>query len=121
VAARALDVCDGPLRAHVDRAGLGLVPIDSVGREDRKLRLRRDLILTPRRPHGLPVLIGGAWPRRSRIEVKVGILILVSLGILAVFILVMGGILIPKKTYTVYVDFDNPGGLNPARRCASRA
>ncbi len=44
------------------------------------------------------------------IEVKVGILILVSLGILSAFILVMGGISF-QKTYVVYVDFDNPGGL----------
>ena len=39
-----------------------------------------------------------------------GILILVSLGILAAFVLVMGGLSF-EKTYTVYVDFDNPGGL----------
>ena len=44
------------------------------------------------------------------IEVKVGILILVSLGILGTFILVMGGLSF-QKTYTVYVEFDNPGGL----------
>src|SRR5262245_66148097 len=44
------------------------------------------------------------------IEVKVGVLILVSLGILAGFILVMGGLNF-EKAYTVYVDFDNPGGL----------
>ena len=44
------------------------------------------------------------------IEVKVGALILVSLGILGAFILVMGGLTF-EKTYTVYVDFDNPGGL----------
>jgi phospholipid/cholesterol/gamma-HCH transport system substrate-binding protein len=44
------------------------------------------------------------------IEVKVGALILVSLGILGAFILVMGGLSF-EKTYTVYVDFDNPGGL----------
>jgi phospholipid/cholesterol/gamma-HCH transport system substrate-binding protein len=44
------------------------------------------------------------------IEVKVGVLILVSLGILAGFILVMGGLNF-EKTYTLYVDFDNPGGL----------
>lgn len=44
------------------------------------------------------------------IEVKVGILILVSLGILAGFVLVMGGLNF-EKTFTVYVDFDNPGGL----------
>ncbi len=44
------------------------------------------------------------------IEVKVGILILVSLGILAAFVLVMGGINFEKK-FTIYVDFDNPGGL----------
>lgn len=44
------------------------------------------------------------------IEVKVGALILVALGILGAFILVMGGLSF-QKTYTVYVDFDNPGGL----------
>ena len=44
------------------------------------------------------------------IEVKVGILILVSVGILAAFVLVMGGLNF-EKTYTVFVDFDNPGAL----------
>lgn len=44
------------------------------------------------------------------IEVKVGILILVSLGILAAFVLVMGGINF-ERTYMQYVDFDDPGGL----------
>jgi phospholipid/cholesterol/gamma-HCH transport system substrate-binding protein len=44
------------------------------------------------------------------IEVKVGALILVSMVILGAFILVMGGLSF-EKTYTVYVDFDNPGGL----------
>ena len=44
------------------------------------------------------------------IEVKVGILILVALGILGGFVLVMGGMSF-EKTYTIYVDFDNPGGL----------
>ena len=44
------------------------------------------------------------------IEVKVGALILVSLVILGAFILIMGGLSF-EKTYTVYADFDNPGGL----------
>jgi phospholipid/cholesterol/gamma-HCH transport system substrate-binding protein len=44
------------------------------------------------------------------IEVKVGILILVALGILGGFVLVMGGMSF-EKTYAIYVDFDNPGGL----------
>jgi phospholipid/cholesterol/gamma-HCH transport system substrate-binding protein len=44
------------------------------------------------------------------IEVKVGVLILVSLVILGAFILVMGGLSL-EKTYPIYVDFDNPGGL----------
>jgi len=44
------------------------------------------------------------------IEVKVGILILVSVGILAAFVLVMGGLNF-EKTYDVFVDFDNPGAL----------
>ncbi len=44
------------------------------------------------------------------IEVQVGALILVSLVILGAFVLVMGGMSF-EKTYPVYVDFDNPGGL----------
>jgi len=44
------------------------------------------------------------------IEVRVGALIVISLGILAAFILVMGGLSF-QKTYSVYVDFNNPGGL----------
>ncbi len=44
------------------------------------------------------------------IEVKVGILILTALGLLAAFILVMGGINF-QPTYSIFVDFDNPGGL----------
>jgi phospholipid/cholesterol/gamma-HCH transport system substrate-binding protein len=48
--------------------------------------------------------------QEKSIEVKVGVLILVSLGILAAFVLIMGGLSF-EKTYSVYVDFDNPGGL----------
>lgn len=44
------------------------------------------------------------------IEVKVGMLILVSLGLLAGLILVMGGINF-EPTFRVVVGFDNPGGL----------
>ena len=44
------------------------------------------------------------------IEVKVGILILTATVLLAVFILVMGGINF-QPTYSLFVDFDNPGGL----------
>lgn len=44
------------------------------------------------------------------IEVKVGVLILTALGLLAAFILVMGGINF-QPTYDLYVEFDNPGGL----------
>ncbi|HWL88053.1 MAG TPA: MlaD family protein [Polyangiaceae bacterium] len=48
--------------------------------------------------------------KERSIEVKVGVLILVSLGILAAFILVMGGLSF-QSSYPIYVDFDNPGGL----------
>lgn len=44
------------------------------------------------------------------IEVKVGILILVAFGLLAGFIVVMGGLNF-EPTYRVNVDFTNPGGL----------
>jgi phospholipid/cholesterol/gamma-HCH transport system substrate-binding protein len=44
------------------------------------------------------------------IEIKVGVLILVALGILGGFVLVMGGLSF-QKSYAIYVDFDNPGGL----------
>jgi phospholipid/cholesterol/gamma-HCH transport system substrate-binding protein len=44
------------------------------------------------------------------IEVKVGALILVSMVLLAGFIVVMGGLSV-ARVYTVYIDFDNPSGL----------
>ena len=44
------------------------------------------------------------------IEIKVGMLILVAAGILTVFLVLMGGLSF-QPTYKVYVDFDNPGGL----------
>jgi phospholipid/cholesterol/gamma-HCH transport system substrate-binding protein len=44
------------------------------------------------------------------IEVKVGILILTAIGLLAAFILVMGGINF-QPSYSIFVEFDNPGGL----------
>src|SRR5215204_6184583 len=44
------------------------------------------------------------------IEVKVGLLILVALGLLGAFVVIMGGFSF-EPTYTVYVDFENPGGL----------
>jgi phospholipid/cholesterol/gamma-HCH transport system substrate-binding protein len=49
-------------------------------------------------------------PNARSIEVKVGVLILTAVGLLAAFILVMGGINF-QPTYAIYVDFDNPGGL----------
>lgn len=45
-------------------------------------------------------------------EVKVGVLIVVALGLLVGFVVVMGGLSF-QPTYTVNVDFDNPGGLKP--------
>jgi phospholipid/cholesterol/gamma-HCH transport system substrate-binding protein len=50
--------------------------------------------------------------QEKSIEVKVGALILVSLGILATLVLIMGGLTF-ERTYTIFVDFDNPGGLQP--------
>jgi phospholipid/cholesterol/gamma-HCH transport system substrate-binding protein len=44
------------------------------------------------------------------IEVKVGLLILIAIGILTGFIVLMGGMSF-QPTYRVYVDFDNPGGI----------
>src|SRR5688572_26169873 len=44
------------------------------------------------------------------IEVKVGVLILCALGILAGFVLLMGGLNF-QPTYKLYVDFDNPGSV----------
>jgi phospholipid/cholesterol/gamma-HCH transport system substrate-binding protein len=44
------------------------------------------------------------------IEVKVGALILVALVLLGGFVVIMGGLSF-ERTYTVYVDFHNPGGL----------
>ena len=44
------------------------------------------------------------------IEVKVGILILTAIGLLAAFVVIMGGVNF-QPTYPIYVEFDNPGGL----------
>ena len=44
------------------------------------------------------------------IEAKVGVLILIALGLLAAFIVVMGGLSF-EPTFRVLVDFDNPGAL----------
>jgi phospholipid/cholesterol/gamma-HCH transport system substrate-binding protein len=46
----------------------------------------------------------------GNVEVKVGALILVSIGVIVLFVLVMGGVSF-EKTYPLFVDFDNPGGL----------
>ncbi len=46
----------------------------------------------------------------KNIEVKVGALILVSMILLGGFIIVMGGLSV-ARVYTLYVDFDNPAGL----------
>lgn len=46
------------------------------------------------------------------IEVKVGLLILVGVGLLAALVLVMGGISFHKR-FPLYVDFENPGGIQP--------
>jgi phospholipid/cholesterol/gamma-HCH transport system substrate-binding protein len=43
-------------------------------------------------------------------EIKVGALLLVAFALLAGFVVVMGGLSF-QPSFTVYVDFDNPGGL----------
>jgi phospholipid/cholesterol/gamma-HCH transport system substrate-binding protein len=48
--------------------------------------------------------------KERSVEVKVGLLILVALGLLAAFVLVMGQVSFQPK-FVVFVDFDNPGGL----------
>jgi phospholipid/cholesterol/gamma-HCH transport system substrate-binding protein len=45
-------------------------------------------------------------------EVKVGLLILVALLIMGGFLFVLGGVNL-KSGYTVFVDFNNPGGVKP--------
>lgn len=46
----------------------------------------------------------------KNIEIKVGALILISLVLLGGFIVVMGGLSL-ARVYNLYVDFDNPAGL----------
>jgi phospholipid/cholesterol/gamma-HCH transport system substrate-binding protein len=55
-------------------------------------------------------MMGRLMASTRSIEVKVGLLILTAVVLLAVFILVMGGINF-QPTYDVSVGFDNPGGL----------
>jgi len=52
----------------------------------------------------------GRMASSRSIEVKVGIFIVTAVGLLAAFILVMGGINF-QPTYAIYVNFDNPGGV----------
>jgi len=46
------------------------------------------------------------------VEVRVGMLILVALALLGGFIFVLGGVELGEQ-YSVYVDFDNPGNVQP--------
>lgn len=46
------------------------------------------------------------------LEVKVGLLLLVALILMGGFLFVLGGVSL-KSGYTVYVDFNNPGGIKP--------
>lgn len=48
--------------------------------------------------------------KQRSLEVRVGALILVAFAMLGVFVVVMGGVSF-EPTYTVYVSFQNPGGL----------
>ena len=45
-------------------------------------------------------------------EAKVGVLVLVAAGLLAAFVFVLGGIDLGEQ-YSVYVDYDNPGNVQP--------
>lgn len=46
------------------------------------------------------------------LEVRVGLLVLAAVGVLGVFLFVLGGYSF-EEGYTVYVDFDNPGNVKP--------
>lgn len=46
------------------------------------------------------------------LEVKVGLLLLVALFLMGGFLFVLGGVSFTRG-YTVYVDFNNPGGIKP--------
>lgn len=48
--------------------------------------------------------------REQALEIKVGALLLLALGILGAFVFVIAGVRL-ERTFTLYVDFDNPGGL----------
>jgi phospholipid/cholesterol/gamma-HCH transport system substrate-binding protein len=48
--------------------------------------------------------------KERSVEVSVGALILVAVGLLAAFVVLMGGVTF-QPTTTVYVSFQNPGGL----------
>ncbi len=50
--------------------------------------------------------------KESSIEVKVGALVLFSLGLLVAFVLVLGDVSF-SDGFTFHVDFDNAGGLKP--------
>ncbi len=51
--------------------------------------------------------------KETAIEVKVGLLVLLSVAILAGFVLLLGDCSVGGKAYTFSVDFDNAAGLKP--------
>ena len=46
------------------------------------------------------------------IEARVGLLVLVALGLLGAFVFVLGDVTLAEQ-YTLYVDYDNPGNVQP--------
>lgn len=46
------------------------------------------------------------------LEIKVGLLLLIALVLMGGFLFVLGGVSL-KSGYSVYIDFNNPGGIKP--------
>ena len=46
------------------------------------------------------------------IEARVGLLVLVALGLLGAFVFVLGDVTLAER-YTIYVDYENPGNVQP--------
>lgn len=56
--------------------------------------------------------MSGEKKKGLSIEARVGLLVLVALGLLGAFVFVLGDVTLAEQ-YTIYVDYENPGNVQP--------
>src|SRR5690554_6826461 len=51
--------------------------------------------------------------KETAIEVKVGALVLLAIAVFGLFVVIIGGVSMPKQSVKLYVDYDAAAGLKP--------